>query len=182
MQEDVAQIGFSSAIEAFIHVVEHILPDFREADSYGMAVGELVQRGDLVAHCVGCRGLGDIDGAASVVGTEHDIGSCFIIIFENVLTPVSHDEFDGLAAVVVAFLRAVDAPPRLYALAEGVEHGAFLLIEGKGLENLRLQNGYVGQNGIVSDGLFGTFVVHHGVVSGLGAGSCSGRNGNEREF
>lgn len=103
-----------------------------------MAMRKLVERGDLVAEGMGGSGLRDADGLTGKVGGLHDMLSRFVGVVEDILTPPAYDSLYGLTGEDFALVGAIDRPPGLYALAEGIEHRTFLLIEGKGFQYFRL--------------------------------------------
>ena len=64
-------------------------------------------------------------------------------------------------------------------MTQGVEHGALLLIQRQCLQHLRLEDGSVGDDAVVSDALLLAVVVDDGIAGGLTARACRGGDGNE---
>lgn len=158
---------------------KHVLPDFCHTDGYGMTMGEMEERGNLVAEGMGGSGLRDADGLTGKVGGLHDVLSRFVGVVEDILTPPVHDSLYGLLGEDFAFFGTVDRPPGLYTLAEGIEHRTLLLIEGKSLQDLRLQNGDIGDDAVVSDRLLLAVVVDDGISGRFATGASSGGDGDE---
>ena len=116
------------------------------------------------------------------IGSPHDLARGVGIVVHDVGTPIAHNPFHSPTGVGFRFVGGVYRPPALDALAEGVEEGALLLVEGQGSEHGRLQHGIVGQDAVVGDGLLGAVVVHHGVVRRFASRPCRRRKGDKGEF
>lgn len=144
-----------------------------------MAVGQLVHGCNLVAEGMGGGGLCDADGTACIVGGFHDVDGGFVGVLKDVFPPPLHDVRHCLPRVFLALVIGVDGPPGLYALTQGVEHGALLLIQRQCLQHLRLEDGSVGDDAVVSDALLLAVVVDDGIAGGLTARACRGGDGNE---
>ena len=180
-EEGVFEIILSPTIDAFPGVGIHKLPDMVQADGHGVAMRQAIERGDLVAERVGSSGLGDADGLAGEVGSAHDLGGSSLVVVEDISPPVGHNEFDGFLGDGLALVGGVDRPPRLYSLAKGVEHGAFLLVEGQGLQHRGLKDGHIGDDAVVGDALLLALVVDDGITGRLAARTRRGGNGHESD-
>ena len=115
-----------------------------------MTVAGVAVHGDVVAHGVGRRGGGKINGTPGVIGgAEHTRIACRGVC--QIAVQVLKIQANGLLGIGAAFRGAAHAPVAFYGVAQGVQTGALALVVRYRLQKAGIQQHIAGQKAGVAD-------------------------------
>ena len=92
------------------HLKERLPDDFADfrpvsAICSGVLGTTGIESGDLI------RSVVEMLRPSTVIGRKHNHCRRLFVIFDNILSPVSHNEFNGLPRILLTLIGAVDTPP-----------------------------------------------------------------------